>query len=609
MIVDTGTGHRTGFLSDEGGDVAPATATATATAVGPDADTGTVVAGQLVLVQRCAWTLVWVAVLASGLQFWGSWSAGLWAAVLAPLLAALGIAGTVLVWTVRRPLGRTMQVAGLSAALGTVAVTQGTAIHLRHYYTTDSAAFNQWATRLLLDGRNPYTSSLAGAARFLHPASAYWTYQVDGVHTTSASYPAGSFLLQAPFMALGLTHMVTDWVDLVAWSVTGLLLFVLLPGVLRWLAPMLLLTGVFAGAFTNGGTDALFVPFLVLAVWRWDRFPSRAVPWLPAWVGPVSLGVACSIKQTPWFCVPFLVAGVAIGTRRAGGRPAVAALRYAAWVAGAFVLVNAAFIAWSPSAWTHGTLLPLYQPLVADGQGLVTLALHGITGGVVLPWLTAAAALGLCTLLLAFVWWEPSLRRAWLFLVPVALFLPDRSLANYLLDFVPAAIVAAVSIAAVGGPPSVGRVGTARRRYPKLPMLTVTLSGVAAAVLVAVAFTSAPLNVTVDRATAAGTATVAGGLRYVEVEVTVHNTADRALLPRFMVSSGGGHPNGFWRADAVRGTSPVPPGATTEFVLRPPRLTWAPSQGARWLVEAYTTSPDALSTSSLQYWSLGIVGH
>jgi len=145
VIVDTGTGHRTGFLSDEGGDVAPATATATATAVGPDADTGTVVAGQLVLVQRCAWTLVWVAVLASGLQFWGSWSAGLWAAVLAPLLAALGIAGTVLVWTVRRPLGRTMQVAGLSAALGTVAVTQGTAIHLRHYYATDSAAFDLWA--------------------------------------------------------------------------------------------------------------------------------------------------------------------------------------------------------------------------------------------------------------------------------------------------------------------------------------------------------------------------------------------------------------------------------------------------------------------------------
>ena len=44
--------------------------------------------GTLELVQRCGWTLVWVGVLASGLQYWGSWSAGAWAVVLAPVLVA-----------------------------------------------------------------------------------------------------------------------------------------------------------------------------------------------------------------------------------------------------------------------------------------------------------------------------------------------------------------------------------------------------------------------------------------------------------------------------------------------------------------------------------------
>ena len=65
----------------------------------------------------------------------------------------------------------------------------------------------------------------------------------------------------------------------------------------------------------------------------------------------------------------------------------------------------------------------------------------------VLPWLSAAAGLVLVALLVAFALWEPRLRRAWLFLVPLALFVPDRSLANYLVDFVPAALVAAASLA------------------------------------------------------------------------------------------------------------------------------------------------------------------
>ena len=55
---------------------------------------------------------------------------------------------------------------------------------------------------------------------------------------------------------------------------------------LRWVAPLLLAAGVFTGAFANGGTDALFVPFLILAVWRWDRLAGPGTAWRPPGSGP-----------------------------------------------------------------------------------------------------------------------------------------------------------------------------------------------------------------------------------------------------------------------------------------------------------------------------------
>ena len=565
----------------------------------------------LALVQQCAWTLVWVAVLASALIYWGSWSAGAWAAVLAPILVVTALIGAVLVWTVRRPLGDALQIAGMGAALVMAAVAEGTGIHLRHFYTTDSAAFNQVATRLLLDGHNPYTSSMAAAGRLLNPANGHWTYQVGGAHTLGVSYPAGSFVLQAPFMALGLNHMLSDWVDLGAWLVTVVLVFCMVPRYLRWLAPLLLLTGMFIGPFANGGTDALFVPFLVLAVWRWDRFPGRATTWLPAWVGPVSLGIACSVKQSPWFCVPFLLVGVAVEARRSGNRPIAVTLRYLGLVVAAFTVVNLPFFLWSPMAWIRGTFLPMVEPLVADGQGLVSLALHGLTGGVVLPWMSAAAALAMVAMLVAFARWEARLRRAWLFLVPLVLFLPDRSLTNYLYDFVPAALVAAVSVASLEREPDPESERESERAdHPRrwLAPLGIALPAVASAALLVVAFTSAPLSVAVDGVTAAGVATVDGGLHYVHVVVTVRNTSSSALTPHFMVSSGGGHPAGCWNAQPVEGSVPVAPGATTRFVLRPIGEANAPPHGQWWIVEAYTTSPNALSTSSLQQWALGKPG-
>ncbi len=558
------------------------------------ADTASAESGTVI--QRCGWSLVWFGILTAGLGLWSEWSSWPGAAVVAPLLVCSGIAGTVAVWLVRDPTARVIQWAGLGAGLLAVGVPQGVGIHVRQYYTTDSASFNQVAARILLHGGNPYATSMASAANLLKPPSHFWTYTVDGGHVTQVSYPAGSFLLQIPAMALGFHHEIADWMDLGAWLVTGVLLFVLLPATLRWLSVLVLLISVLVATFSNGGTDALFLPFLVVAVWRWDRFATGQAAGMARWIGPLALGMACAIKQSPWFCVPFLVVGLGLEARRRGQGPWRVPARYLAIVVAVFMACNLPFIIWGPRTWLHGTFLPLTQPLVADGQGLVTLALHGLTGGVVFVLLSVAGALTYLALMAGFALWYPRMKAIWLFLLPAVLFVPGRSLSSYLIDFFPAALVAALT---VGAPARVApATATSVRRWSA--RAAVAVPAAAAAAVCAAAFTSAPLQLSV-----VGVRTSDATQHLEAVTVTVHNLTGHSVTPHFMVSIDSGHPSGFWLPASGNRPVVLGPLATATVTLHPTSYTWSPSHGGYWLVTAYSSGPNALSTSPLQYWVLG----
>ncbi len=481
------------------------------------------------------------------------------------------------------------------SVVGSTFAQQAVGIHVRQFYSTDSGAFNQAAARLLLDGRNPYTSTMATAAKLLqHPAD-NWTYTVAGGYVNHVSYPAGSFLLPVPALALGFNHAVVDWMDLCAWIVTGVLVFALLPASLRWLGCLLLSVPIFAAIFGSGGTDAAFLPFMVLAVWRWDRFALGARAGRVRWIGPIALGLACSIKQTPWFCVPFLLLGVFIECRNAGRRPLRPTMAYLVAVAATFTAVNLPFIVWQPDAWARGTFLPFLQPLVADGQGLVTLALHGFAHGVSLPLLTAAGLLALLSLLVVFVAAYPVMKRIWLVVLPLSFFLAARSLSSYLLDLYPAALVAAASVAPAVRPEWMRRTSPARGPI----VVAAGLSALAAVVVSAVAFTAAPLQITVRGAAASPNAT-----RLEAVTLDVHNTTGQVVTPHFMVNIGSDHPDGFW---VPAGGRPLvlPPHGSAVVTVYPTHAFGAPGHNAYWLVAGYTDSPEALSTSAVQRWHLG----
>jgi hypothetical protein len=71
-----------------------------------------------------------------------------------------------------------------------------------------------------------------------------------------------------------------------------------------------------------------------------------------------------------------------------------------------------------------------------------------------------------------------------------------------------------------------------------------------------------------------------------------------------MVSTGNANPDGFWYP-AHRRPFVLGPHRASTVTVYPSSASGAPHHGSHWLVVAYTSSPDALSTSPLQFWRLG----
>ena len=553
----------------------------------PGTAPGSLSAERLTLLERCAWTLVWLGILTDGIGLRGSWSSWPIIGILSPLLISVAFVGITICWCANSPRSWLHQGLAMGSALVAVTAPQVGIIHHRIYYSTDAAALDHVAARVLSHGHNPYTTSLSSAGVLLNTASRYWTYTVSGGHILSVSYPAGSFLVYAPAFLLGFHHEVVDWIDLYAWLVSAVLLFFLVPRSLRWLAVLVTLAGVFTGLFAGGGTDAAFIPFALLAVWRWDRYAKGKEAGLARWIGPFALGLACSIKQTPWFCVPFLLVGIYIETRRSG-RPAIPVVaRYLGIVLGVFAAVNLPFAIWSPAAWWHGMMIPLTRPLVADGQGLVVLALHGLTGGVNLTLFTYASTFAYLALLVAFVAWYSSLKRMWLFLFPAFFFFSPRSFTSYLVDLFPAAVVAVLS---VEGAPRVGPIFTWGRF--KVTQLAVGALAVATSVTAGLSFIGAPLSLSVR-----GTSIGSDHQHLEAVTVTVTNRTANPVTPHFMVDVGGPHPTGFW---TTKSHHPVVlgPHQSVTVTLFPPSATYFPPWASDWVVDAYSANPRFLSTTN-----------
>jgi hypothetical protein len=261
-----------------------------------------------------------------------------------------------------------------------------------HHYANDAVAATECATHLFLQGHNPYTSfnlvdcfarhGLNGvyttplqAGRFA-PIHLYPT-QPDLLRTFAQirhdhlqhpamfesffNYPAGAFLLTAPFAALG-------WHDL---STFYLFWALLAYAVLLWRAPrswrpwLLIMAAAHTTLWTNiaDGQSNVLDACLILAAWA---------TWRRLWLSAALLGLAVATRQEAWLFTPFylVLCGRLVGWRAVAGRLAV--------ITGVFGLVNAPFIALSGRAWLHGVMGPLTDPMFPLGQGAIALATSGV---------------------------------------------------------------------------------------------------------------------------------------------------------------------------------------------------------------------------------------
>lgn len=457
-----------------------------------------------------------------------------------------------------------------------------------HAYETDELTTGQASATVLLSGHNPYSVDLTPALAPFNAPPQISTPIFGGRVVHTISYPALSFLLYVPFGAvLGVGAPYALVADGMAWIVLMALLWRVVDRRLRPVVPLLASFTIYVTFIDGGVTDMLFLPFLCLALFRWDRFLSSHEPRHLRWLGPVCLGLACSVKPTPWLIAPFLLAAVTVEGARRGANPWRAAWRYGAVSAGAFLAVNSPFIAMDPAAWVHGALLPFAEPLVPFGLGIVQLPLYLHMAGGHVGYLGAAGLGAVVASLGIFVLGYPRTRQLLPLMATVPLLLSSRSLVNY---FLYVAILMLVHASGTGRSP----VGWARDRttFRWLGRGLLALGGVATvAATAAFLLSPAPLRLTVagehHRLDASGAATVS-------LIVIAVNVSDLPVRPTFAVTSAG-FMNPSWHPITGPGILPPRTRATYELVSTDASITI--SKGMVYLVDALAPTPDSVSTS------------
>jgi uncharacterized membrane protein len=539
---------------------------------------------------RAWWSVAGLTVLFWGFQLFGYVNAHPWLILLIIGLGVWGFGTIAVSWTDGVLTARHFEVLGwctLGVAVIAFFVWSYIQITVAPGYGTDEVAFDQYAAHLLLHGINPYTHSMAPAFSMFHVSPNGYTFTLSGAPVTTLSYPSLSFLPYVPFLALGWSTQTAVALNVAAWGLGMVLAFALLPRHVRPLAIVVGSFSVYIGYAVGGVTDALFVPLLIGAVVSWDRFPTQRGP--AAWRGPVLLGLAMAVKQTPWLVLPFLAVGVGLEARNLTGTISAGwktAGRYVAIAVGAFLVPNLAFIIMSPHQWWSGILIPISAQAVPAGQGLVGLSLFlGVGGGSLLAY-TVCALVVYLALLSVFAASYPSLKR-WAVVFPAfALLFASRSFGSYLVMLLPAALVAAYTVTRASWRSS-RRLDQRRRRAVAW---VVPAAAVASAATVAVALLiGPPLTVAVTSVRTTGQlATV------VQVGVKVTNHTDKPLHPAFSVESGGSI-SAFW---AGTGPRRVPAHSTAHYMLLAPNFFAQPPITGGFQVVAFTSAPGSVSSSA-----------
>ena len=531
--------------------------------------------------ERTLRTLAAVFVVTWSFRLSGYLTFATWLAVPVVLMGLTGLLAIVAGWlpagtlTSRRQ--RQIDLAILAAVIAALALWSYFQLYIAPDYGTDEVAFDQYAAQLALHGINPYLHSMAAAFPLFHVSPNGYTFLLNGQPVTKLSYPALAFEEYLPLLAVGVTTGAAVWTDVAAWALGAVVLYAVLPRKLAPLAAIVVSLDVFTGYAVGGITDFLFMPLLIGAAAGWDRFAWTRGP--AAWRGPVLMGLAMAVKQTPWLIVPFLVAGIVMESRRLrdwaqGIRDG---LRYLGITAGAFLVPNLPYLLNSPRGWLSGVLTPITAQTVPAGQGLVSLSLSLSVGGGSLRDYNSAAIVVLVALLACYVATYPVLKPAAFLLPSIVLFFATRSFGSYLVMLIPAAVAAAATTQR----PQL----SASWRYWKW-----VVSGAAAACAMAVlaALTSpSPLVMAIKSVRTTGQLATVD-----QMTVSVTNNSDRSVRPSFTIENGMSM-TAFWRR--VHGPPVLGPHQNARYIIQAPSYFAMPPITNGFQVLAFSHTPPTVS--------------
>jgi uncharacterized membrane protein len=465
----------------------------------------------------------------------------------------------------------------LAAVIAALAIWSYFQVFTAPDYGTDEIAFDQYAAQLALHGINPYLRSMAPAFPMFHVSPNGYTFQLNGQPVTALSYPALAFEAYLPLLAAGVTTQAAVWVEVFAWALGAVILYAVLPRSVAPLAGVMASIDVYIGYAVGGVTDSLFVPLLIGAAAGWDRFASTRGP--AAWRGPVCLGLAMAVKQTPWLVLPFVVAGIVAESRRANGPRAALrdGLRYTGIALGSFAIPNLPYVIDAPGAWLRGILTPITAHTVPAGQGLISLSLSLMVGGGSLLAYDVAAVVVFVTLLACFLTAYPALKPTAFLLPSIALFFADRSFGSYLVMLIPAALAAAATTSRPSG-----------IRASRWWRLVAAGGACATGLAVAVALTApSPLSLSIE------SVHTTGQLATVEqVSLAVTNNSGGSVRPAFTVADGTALTT-FWRRET--GPAVLGPHQQAQYSIVAPSYFAMPSIQNGFQVLAFASDPASVS--------------
>jgi uncharacterized membrane protein len=508
-----------------------------------------------------------------------------WSALPVVFLGLLGLLVIVAAWLPTSVISERRQHligwAALAAIIAALAIWSYFQVFTAPDYGTDEIAFDQYAAQLALHGINPYLHSMAPAFPLFHVSPNGYTFQLNGQPVTALSYPALAFEAYLPLLAAGITMQAAVWVEIFSWGLGAAILYAVLPRSVAPLAGVLVSIDVYIGYAVGGVTDTLFVPLLIGAAAGWDQFASARGP--RAWRGPVCMGLAMAVKQTPWLVLPFVVAGIVLESRhRNGTRQALRdGLRYTGIAFAAFAVPNLPYAVAAPGAWLNGILTPFNSHTVPAGQGLVDISLSLMAGGGSLTAYAVAGAIVLAAMLGCYVTTYPALKPAAFLLPAIALFFADRSFGSYLVMLVPAALAAAAT--------------TARPRGFK-PLRhwqwAAACGGLAVlgAVLAAL-LTPSPLSVSIESVRTTGQLATVG-----QVTLSVTNNTGGSARPAFTLENGT-IMTAFWQR--VSGPAVLGPHQHASYTIVAPSYPAMPSIQSGFQVLAFLSNPASVSRTSV----------